>query len=218
MSAPAAAPANAAGSDAPAFYNAAVDLVERNLPARAGKTAFVDDFGAYSYGELAERVDRAAGALLALGLEPEQRVVLGLLDTIDFPAAFLGAIKAGVVPIPVNTLFPAADYAYILADSRAKAALVSAELLPQFEEAARLANWTGRIVVSDPRGAAAPGRAEPRAAADVYAGAHPRLDTLLAAAAPLREAAPTRPTTSASGSTRRARPASPRARCTSRPA
>ncbi len=57
--------------------------------------------------------------------------MLGLLDTIDFPTAFLGAIKAGIVPIPVNTLFQPLDYAFILADSRAKAAIVSAELLPR---------------------------------------------------------------------------------------
>lgn len=165
-------------TDAP-FYNAAVDLIARNLPARAHKTAFVDELGAYTYGELAERVDRAAGALRELGLDVEQRVVLGLVDTIDFPAVFLGAIKAGVVPIPVNTLFQPLDYAFILADSRAKAAIVSLELLPQYEEAARLASWSGRIIVSDPRGG--------------YAGPHPTLAALTARATPLADAAATRP-------------------------
>ena len=162
-----------------AFYNAAVDLIERNLPARAGKTAIVDDGGAYTYGELAERVDRCAGALLSLGLDAEQRIVLGLLDTIDFPAAFLGAIKAGIVPIPLNTLFQPLDYAFILADSRAKVALVSIELLPQFEEAARLANWPGRIIVSDPRGTSNNSR-------------YPVFGDLIDTAAPLKDAAPTR--------------------------
>ncbi|MEA2688431.1 MAG: benzoate-CoA ligase, partial [Candidatus Eremiobacteraeota bacterium] len=84
-------------ASAPAFYNAAADLLERNLPGRADKTAFIDEQGSYTYGELAGRVDRCAGALRELGLEPEQRVVLGLLDTIDFPTVFLGAIKAGIV-------------------------------------------------------------------------------------------------------------------------
>ena len=170
------APPAATGS---AFYNAAADLVGRNLPARAEKTAFVDDLGAYRYRELAERVDRAAGALRELGIDVEQRVVLGLLDTIDFPAVFLGAIKAGVVPIPVNTLFQPLDYAFILADSRAKAAVVSVELLPQYEEAARLASWTGRFVVSDPAG--------------TYDGPHPALAALMQRATPLTDAAPTRP-------------------------
>jgi benzoate-CoA ligase len=168
--------------ETPAFYNAAADLIGRNLPARAEKTAFVDEHGSYTYGELARRVDLAAGALRGLGLHEEQRVVLGLLDTIDFPAAFLGAIKAGIVPIPVNTLFQPLDYAFILADSRAKAAIVSAELLPAYEEAARLASWTGRFVVSDPRGALTGADAK-----------HPTLAALMRDATPLADAAPTRP-------------------------
>src|SRR6202035_4995385 len=83
-------------------------------------------------------------------------------------------------PIPVNTLFQPLDYAFILADSRAKAAIVSAELLPQYEEAARLASWTARIIVSAPAGP--------------FAGArYPTLAGLMRGAAPVAEAAPTRP-------------------------
>ncbi len=165
---------------APSLYNAAADLIGRNLPARAGKTAFIDDGGAQTYGELAQRVDRCAGALLGLGLEMEDRVVLGLLDTLDFPVVFLGAIKAGIVPIPVNTLFQPADFAFILADSRAKVAIVSAELLAHYEEAARLAGWPGRIIVSDPRATLADGR-------------RPTLASLVLDATPLAQPAPTRP-------------------------
>ncbi|HEY0614688.1 MAG TPA: benzoate-CoA ligase family protein [Candidatus Elarobacter sp.] len=172
--------AHVASAAPPAFYNAAVDLIERNLPLRAEKVAFIDERGSYTYGELARRVDLAAGALRELGLEEEHRIVLGLLDTIDFPAAFLGAIKAGIVPIPVNTLFQPLDFAFILADSRAKAAIVSAELLPQYEEAARLASWTGSFIVSDPGGSLGETR-------------HPAFASLLRAATPLRESAPTRP-------------------------
>ncbi|HUZ72832.1 MAG TPA: benzoate-CoA ligase family protein [Stellaceae bacterium] len=110
----------------PRDYNAAVDLIERNLAAgRGAKPAFVDDRGALSYAELAERVDRAANAFRRLGIEPEQRVLLVLLDTVDFPVAFLGAIKAGIVPVPVNTLLTAADYDFMLRDSRARALIVS---------------------------------------------------------------------------------------------
>ena len=87
--------------------------------------AFRDDRGAYTYAELAERVDRAANALRALGFEPEQRLLLCLLDTIDFPTVFLGAIKAGIVPIAVNTLLTTADYDFMLRDSRARGLVVS---------------------------------------------------------------------------------------------
>jgi len=110
----------------PREYNAAIDLIERNLKAgRAGKLAFRDGQSSLTYGALAERVDRCANALRGLGLEPEQRVLLVLLDTIDFPVAFLGAIKAGIVPVPVNTLLTAADYDFMLRDSRARALIVS---------------------------------------------------------------------------------------------
>src|ERR1019366_6418400 len=118
------------------WYNVASDLLDRHLPARAQHPAFIDERCTLTYGELATRVGHAAGAMRTLGIEPEHRIVLALLDTVDFPIAFLVAIKAGIVPIPVNTLFPAEDYAYILADSRAQAAIVSIELLPRLREAA----------------------------------------------------------------------------------
>src|SRR5579862_3747646 len=118
----------------PRDYNAAVDLIERNLSAgRGDKIAVIDDAGSYSYRELAARVDRAANALRKLGLEPEQRILLCLLDTIDFPTVFLGAIKAGIVPIPVNTLLTTADYDFMLRDSRARALVVSSALLERLK-------------------------------------------------------------------------------------
>ncbi len=119
--------------DIPRDYNAAHDLVERNLAAgRAGKIAYFDDAGACTFGELAERVNRCANALIGLGLREEERVLLCHLDTIDFPAVFLGAIKAGIVPIAANTLLTTRDYDYMLRDSRARALIVSAPLLPAF--------------------------------------------------------------------------------------
>ena len=117
----------------PREYNAAYDLIERNLRAgRAGKTAFIDDQGSYSYGELAARVNRFGNVLTGIGLQAEDRVMLCLLDTIDFPTAFLGSIQAGIVPIAANTLLTTADYDFMLGDSRAKALGVSEALWPQF--------------------------------------------------------------------------------------
>ncbi|MGH8764662.1 MAG: benzoate-CoA ligase family protein, partial [Burkholderiales bacterium] len=71
--------------------------------------------------------------LLSLGLRMEDRIVIAMHDSIDWPVAFLGAIKAGIVPIAVNTLLTPKDYEYMLSDSRAKALLVSPPLKPQFE-------------------------------------------------------------------------------------
>ena len=111
----------------PRDYNAADDLVGRNLKAgRAGKLAYVDDAGQCTFGELAERVNRFGNHLLSLGLRMEDRILIAMHDTVDWPVAFLGAIKAGIVPIAVNTLLTPKDYEYMLSDSRAKALLVSA--------------------------------------------------------------------------------------------
>ena len=118
----------------PRDYNAAVDLIGRNLAAgRAGKVAYIDDAGSCTYGQLAERVDRAANALRALGIEREQRIAIAMLDSADWVALFLGAIKAGIVPVAMNTLLTPADYEYQLKDSRARALFVSEPLLKSFE-------------------------------------------------------------------------------------
>ena len=119
--------------DIPRDYNAAHDLLERNLAAgRAGKIAFIDDHGSYTFADVAARANRCANALRSLGIQPEQRVLLCLLDTIDFPTAFLGSIKAGIVPVCANTLLTTKDYEFMLRDSRACALIVSASLLPAF--------------------------------------------------------------------------------------
>jgi benzoate-CoA ligase len=154
----------------PRDYNAAVDLVERNLKAgRGGKAAFRDDHGSYTYAELAERVDRAANALRAIGLEPEQRVLLCLLDTIDFPTVFLGAIKAGIVPIAVNTLLGSADYDFMLRDSRARALVVSDALYERFAPILARQPALKHVILSG--GQRVEGR---RALADLLAAAAPR--------------------------------------------
>jgi benzoate-CoA ligase len=133
----------------PEDYNAAFDLVERNLRAgRAEKVAFIDDTGSLTFGALAARVQRAAGAFTALGLRMEDRVLVCLLDSIDFPTVFLGAIHAGIVPIATNTLLTTADYEYMLRDSRARALVVSAALLPQFEPLLGRLPFLQHVIVS----------------------------------------------------------------------
>lgn len=117
----------------PRVYNFADDILRRNLKAgRADKPAFIDPRGTWTYGQLAERVLRFGYALRHLGIAPEDRILLCLTDTIDWPTAFLGAIKAGVVPVPVNTLLNENDYRFMLTDSRAKLLVVSEELYPRF--------------------------------------------------------------------------------------
>jgi benzoate-CoA ligase len=117
----------------PDRFNAAHDLLERNMRAgRSHKTAVVDDEGSYTYCELAARANRFANALHDFGMHMEQRVLMCLHDGIDFPTVFLGAIKAGIVPVPANTMLSAADYAYLLDDTRAPMLVISAPLLKNF--------------------------------------------------------------------------------------
>jgi benzoate-CoA ligase len=127
------APASAACAPGERF-NAAAWLLGASA-APADKPAYVDDAGVLTYGDLAHRVRRCAAGLLALGLRREERVLLLLQDTVDFPVAFLGALYAGVVPVPVNTLLTAADYTYMLGHCRAQAVIVSAALWPAAREA-----------------------------------------------------------------------------------
>jgi benzoate-CoA ligase family protein len=125
--------ARAAIEAVPRVYNFAADILERNLKAgRANKPAFIDPRGSWTYGQLAERVERFGRVLRSFGIRREERILMALLDTIDWPTAFLGAIKAGIVPIPVNTLMTDDDYRFMLADSRAKALVVSEALYPKF--------------------------------------------------------------------------------------
>jgi benzoate-CoA ligase len=135
--------------DIPREYNAAHDLIERNLQAgRSGKVAFHDVNGSYTYGELAQRVNRFANVLLNLGVQIEQRVLLCLHDTIDFPTAFLGSIKAGVVPVAANTMLTAADFEYMLTDSRAQVLIVSEPLLPAFLPLLNKLPYLRHVIVS----------------------------------------------------------------------
>ncbi|MGE0482701.1 MAG: benzoate-CoA ligase family protein [Gammaproteobacteria bacterium] len=139
-----------AAPDQPARpYNAAADLVGRNLDAgRAGKCAYIDDHGRHSYADLERGVTRAAAMLRGLGLAPEQRILIAMHDTVELPMLFLGAIRAGIVPVLVNTLLTADDYAYMLADSRARVAFVSAPLAAQFAGAVDAIPTLDRLVVA----------------------------------------------------------------------
>jgi len=154
-------------------YNAAVDLLERNLPTRAGKIAYIDESGRYTYAELAERVNRCANALTALGLPLEARVLLCLSDTIDFPVAFLGSIKAGLLPVAVNTLLTTSDYAFMLRDSRALALIVSEPLLSTFEPILADQTFLKHVVVSGGSLSGYPQLADLMAARDSHFAAAP---------------------------------------------
>jgi benzoate-CoA ligase len=136
----------------PERFNFAQRLLEANLE-RPSKVAYVDDDGRLTYGELEERVRRFASGLRELGVRQDERVLLLMHDTSDWPVAFLGSLYAGVVPVPVDTMLGAQYYAYVLQHTRAQAVFVSAALLPALQAAlGHCKNDVRSIVVSRGKG------------------------------------------------------------------
>ena len=131
-------------------FNFAQHLLALNA-GRPGKTAFIDEAGSLTYAGLDDRVRRLAAGLRGLGIRREERVLLLMQDSIDWPVSFLGAMYAGLVPVAVNTLLTADDYAYMLEHSRAQAVLVSGALLPTLTMAMiKSDHEVGKVIVSRP--------------------------------------------------------------------
>ncbi len=119
---------------------------------RADKIAYIDDHTSVTYGDLERAARRFAAALGAMGVRPEERVVLFMLDTVELPIAILGALYAGVVPVLINTMVPAEDLAYFVDHSSARAVFASASIADRAHDAARLVSPPPPVVVSDPEG------------------------------------------------------------------
>ena len=141
-------------------FNFAQHLLACNAQ-RAAKVAFIDDQGALTYGLLEERVRRMAAGLRSLGIKREERVLLLMHDCNHWPVSFLAAMYAGLVPVAVNTLLTADDYAYMLEHSRAQAVLVSGALLPALALAmTKCEHEVQRVIVSRPQAPLHPAEVE----------------------------------------------------------
>ncbi len=122
-------------------FNVAVPFVDRHIEeGRGAKAAIVGAFGEVTYAELAARVNRCGNALAGLGLGPGARVVMIVKDCPEFFYVFWGAIKAGFVPVPLNTLLRQGDYTYMMEDSACEAVIYSAEFAGEVEPAAKAAS------------------------------------------------------------------------------
>jgi len=143
-------PTESAVATPPARFNFAQHLITCNAM-RPAKIAFIDDLGALSYADLEDRIRRLATGLRALGPRREERVLLLMHDCTDWPVSFLGSLYAGLVPVAVNTLLTADEYAYLLENSRAQAVLVSGALLPALAAAmTRADHEVQHVIVSRP--------------------------------------------------------------------
>ncbi len=173
-------PDTLAGVPAPGpAFNFAQYLMDCNAQ-RGSKLAVVDDQGSLTYEQLFARVRQMAAGLVAMGLRREERVLLLMQDCADWPVTFLGALYAGVVPVAVNTLLTADDYAYMLEHSRAQAVLVSGALLPTLTAAlVKSDHEVKKVVVSRPVAPLHPAEVD--------------MEVFLAAQPPAMKAAPTSP-------------------------
>ena len=132
----------------PERYNASTTFIDANLDAgRGNKTAILYGDQTLTYSDVAAMVNRTGNALIRLGVQMEQRVLLLLLDSPEFVASFFGAIRMGAVPIPTNTLLKPADYEYLLNDSRAVALIVSEPLYATIEPIRANLKWLKHIIV-----------------------------------------------------------------------
>jgi 4-hydroxybenzoate-CoA ligase len=159
-------------------YNATADFVDTNVEAgRGGRLAFKDPARTLTYAELQRETCRFASGLRGYGLRQEARVVLLMLDTVDFPIAFWGGVRAGIVVIPINTLLTADQYAYMLEDSRAEALVISAPLLKVVAPILDRLSWLRLLIVSGSGAGYAPAKLETVRFEDVLGRGKPDLWT-----------------------------------------
>ena len=119
----------------PEEFNLAVFLLDRHVTeGRASKPAVYYEHQAITYAELAESANRLGNALLGLGVERENRVMICLPDCPQFFVSYFGSMKIGAVPVPVSTMAIPQDYLYYLNDSRAKALIVHQDLAPSIRQ------------------------------------------------------------------------------------
>ncbi len=130
------------------WYNAVSDFVDQNVEKGFGaKLAFVDPERTLTYQQLQTSSKKLANVLSELKVRRECRIAMLMLDTIDFPVVFWGALRAGVVPVCMNTLLTGEQCKYMLSDSRAETLFIAASLLEIVEPVLKKLEFLKAIVV-----------------------------------------------------------------------
>src|ERR1700757_1385957 len=147
------------------LFNASEYLLDRRLAAGDGdRLALTGPAGDLSYAELWDRVRRTAAGLRALGVQPEQRILMLMADSPHFAVVYLAAMRVGAVPVPVSTMLRSDGIAELLRDSRARFLAVTSEFAAAAESAAaaapELAGMLSDFPLSSPAGAT-PGNPPP---------------------------------------------------------
>ncbi len=116
-------------------FNLSTWLVDRHVTEGRGDVVAVRTGGrSHTYADVREQVERVATGLRALGVRPEERVAMAMLDSMEFVATFLGAMKIGAIPVLTNPLLPGRDLGVIIADSRARVLVISQERIASLDE------------------------------------------------------------------------------------
>jgi len=137
----------------PPQFNIADHFIDRPSREHPERIAVLGEPAPLCYRELAELVNRAGNALLDLGCQPGDRILIVLPDSAEFIAAFFGAAKIGAAAVPVNSMTRTADYGYYLADSGARVAIVHESSLAEFLPAVQGHPVACLVVVGAPAGA-----------------------------------------------------------------
>lgn len=138
-------------------FNASVWLVDRNVESgRGDHPAMVGAGRTVTYRQLQELIEQAAGSLRNIGVTPEDRVAMAMLDSVEFVVTFLGAMRIGAVPLPMNPLLPGRDLGVITADSRARVLVMSSERADGLSDVLAAAPEVETVVLTDPADGSSP--------------------------------------------------------------
>jgi len=130
-------------------FNASTWLVDRHVDAGHGdRLVFRCRGQSVTYADLHRRVSGVAASLRAMGVRAEERVAMSMLDSVEFAVVFLGAMRIGAVPVPMNPLLPGRDLGRIAADARARIAVVSSERTESLSDMRAGAPELVRIIVT----------------------------------------------------------------------
>jgi len=137
----------------PRDFNVAGWLLDRALDSGwADRVVFVHRDKVVTFGELAEKVNRAGNLLASLGIQAEQRVGLYLADSPTLAALFLGAIKIGAVPVPLHGMLRPHEFRYLLRDSRIRLLVVDGGQLSHLAGVLDDSPWLEHVLVHGPAG------------------------------------------------------------------
>ena len=130
-------------------FNVAVSFIDRHLQEGRKDKVIIRETGGeeITYGQLAERVNQSGNVLKNLGLNSGDRLLMMVKDSAEFFYLFWGAIKAGIIPVPLNTLLRAKDYAFMIEDSGCAAVIYSPEFRIEVEPALELLSVIPEIIL-----------------------------------------------------------------------